>query len=107
MQAYIHARMHTCPHACMHGGGRGEWGDVVFRGVSPSISGNVLKLSGGCCQAFREMFSSILGSVAGRSGECGQAFRVVLPRVPGECPVCFGGGGLVGVAAGSVGLWEN
>ena len=74
----------------------------MFRGMSPNISGNVLKHSGQYRQAFRGMLPSIPGNVAKHSREYGQAFRVVLPSIPGdvaehsgECPIYFGGGELV------------
>ena len=56
-------------------GERGKWGNVIFRGMSPNIPGNVLKHSGGCLQTFRGMSSNILGNVLKHSGECHQIFR--------------------------------
>ena len=57
-------------------------GNVIFRGMSPNIPGNVLKHSGECRQTFlgmpqrfRGMLPNIPGNGAKHSGECPQTFR--------------------------------
>ena len=67
--------------------------NVIFRGMSPNIPGNVLKHSGKCPQTFRGMSSNIPGNVAKHSGESRQIFREwpqtfqgMLPNLPGNVP---------------------
>ena len=47
----------------------------TFRGMLPSIPGNVAKRSGECPQTFWGMSPNIPGNVAEHSGECCQIFR--------------------------------
>ena len=52
---------------------QGMWGmgeNVIFRGISPNIPGNVLKHSGECPQTYRGMSPNIPGNVAKHSVEC-------------------------------------
>ena len=58
-------------------GERGEWGNVVFRGMSPNISVNVAKHSGP-------------GNVAKYSGECRQTFQGISSNIPGMSPNILG-----------------
>ena len=58
---------------------RGEWGNVIFRRMSPNIPGNVAKHSRKCCQTFWRISSNILGNFAKHSGEWPQTFRGMLP----------------------------
>ena len=58
-------------------GERWEWGDVIFRGMSPNIPGNVAKHSRECSQTFQ-------GNVAKHSGECSQTFRGMSPNILGN-----------------------
>ena len=48
---------------------RGEWGNVLFRGMSPNIPRNVVKHSGECPQTFHGMSPNIPGNVAKHSWE--------------------------------------
>ena len=64
-------------------GTRGMGKNVIFRGMSPNIPGNVAKHSGECPQTFRGMSSNIPGN--------GQTFRGMSSNVPGNVslPHCF------------------
>ena len=44
-------------------GEHGEWGNVIFRGMSPNIPRNVGKHFGECSRTFRGMLSNIPGNV--------------------------------------------
>ena len=57
----------------MGNAGNGE--NVIFRGMSPNIPGNVAKHSGEYRQTFRGMLLNIQGNVAKHSGEYPQTFR--------------------------------
>ena len=59
-------------------------GNVLFRGMSSNIPGNIVKHSGQCRQTFRGMSSNIPGNVAKHSGECHQTFRGMSPNTPGN-----------------------
>ena len=71
-------------------------GNVIFRGMSPNIPGNIAKHSGECPQTFREMSPNIPGNVLKHSGECPQTFGGMSSNIPGdvakhsgECPQTF------------------
>ena len=59
-------------------------GNVVFRAMSPNISGNVVKHSGECRQTFWGMSPNIPGNIAKYSRECRQIFRGMSPNIPGN-----------------------
>ena len=61
-------------------GTRGMGKNVIFRGMSPNIPGNVAKHSGECPQTFRGMSSNIPGNVLKHSGEW--------PNIPGNVLKC-------------------
>ena len=73
-------------------GERGEGGNVIFRGMSPNIPGNVAKHSGNVAkhsrkyrQVFRGMSPpNIPGDVVKHSGECHQTFRGMSQNIPGK-----------------------
>ena len=95
--------------------GTGRMGNVIFRGKSSKIPGNVVTHSGECPQTFRGMLlniqrnvakhsrerwmsSNIQGNVFKHSGECPQTFWGVSPNIPAniakhsrECPQIFRG----------------
>ena len=56
----------------------------TFRGMAPSIPGNVLKHSGECRQTFRGTLPNIPGSVAKHSGECRKSFWGMSPNILGN-----------------------
>ena len=71
-------------------------GNVIFRGMSSNIPGNIVKHSGECGQTFHP------GNVVKHSGECRQTSRGISLNIPGnvvkhsgECPIYFDGRGLV------------
>ena len=77
-------------------GERGEWGNVIFRGMSPNIPGNVFNYSGEHRQTFRGIQPNIPGNVAKPSEECSQTFWRMQPNIPGnavkhfwKCPIYF------------------
>ena len=90
----------------------GNGGNVIFRGMSPNIPGNVakhwemssnilwkvLKHSGECPQTFRGMSPNIPGNVLKHFGECHQTFQGISSNIPrnatkhsGDCPQIFWG----------------
>ena len=78
-------------------GTRGMGKNVIFRGISANIPGNVAKLSGECPQTFRGMSSNIPRNVLKHSGECPQTLQGMSPNIPGnvvkhsgECRQHFG-----------------
>ena len=54
-------------------------GNVIFRGMSPNVPGNVAKHSGECHKTFRGMSPNIPGNVIKNSGERRQTFQGMLP----------------------------
>ena len=77
-------------------GNAGNWENIIFRGMSPNIPGNVLKHSRECDQIFGGMLPNILGNVpevpgnAGKySRECRQTFWRMSPKHFGECLQTF------------------
>ena len=65
-------------------GNAGNWGNVISRGMSPNIPGNVLKHSRECPQTFWRMSPKISGNFLKHSGECLQTFRGMSPNNPGN-----------------------
>ena len=60
----------------------GNRGNVIFRWMSPNISGDVLKHSQECLQTFPGMLLNIPGNVAKHSRECHKTFQGMLPNIP-------------------------
>ena len=64
-------------------GNTGNGENVIFWGMSPNILENVLKHSGECPQAFREMPLNIIRNVLKHSRKCPQTFQEMSSNIPG------------------------
>ena len=80
-------------------GERGEWGNVIFRGMfNLNILGNVAKYFGECSPTFQGVLPNILGNVLKHSRESPQTFRGMSSNISvnvlkhsGECSQRFWG----------------
>ena len=68
-------------------GNAGDRGNVIFRGFSPKILGNVAKHSGEYPKTFRGILSNIPGNVLKYSWEYCQTFPGMPPNIPEDIAI--------------------